>query len=389
MKGKEKKFRLVRFAFETTDNDIIYRFMITEDKIPMLEVNQWLESRYIRNVNTGKEYAKKLVVFLNYLNEINSTYVDATNKHIISFVNYLLYGDVSEVRIKNTETKRVCTTAAAYLTVVTEFYKWLADNYETNMIFKTKKDYHRAKKSYMYGQIYSYDYRYLIDRSFAYQKPRKEYIKWYSDEEKELLCKNFVTLRDEAVFRLTMEGFRIDEVLSMKLQHYNPIEQLIQPSRSKGKGTVRNNDENILRTVALPTETCVVLDRYIQTERMLAENESGVISDYIFINIQKGSSQGKPLKYANYYTILKRCADRAGLDARKIRTHSGRSTKVMEFLEHQVTHPEDGITDAIIMESFGWRSAESIIHYRDHNNQVIAKAVMQKLHKKKEGEQNG
>ena len=95
--------------------------------------------------------------------------------------------------------------------------------------------------------------------------------------------------------------------------------------------------------------------------------------------------QGKPLRYGNYYAILKRCAQRAGLDPGKIRTHSGRSTKVMEYLEHQSLHPEDGITDAVIMESFGWRSADSIIHYRNHNNPDIAKAVMEKLYRKKGG----
>jgi len=58
---------------------------------------------------------------------------------------------------------------------------------------------------------------------------------------------------------------------------------------------------------------------------------------------------------------------------------------VMEYLERQALHPEDGITDAVIMESFGWRSADSIVHYRNHNNQVIAKAVMEKLHRKKGG----
>lgn len=389
MEDKEKKFRLVRFAFETTSEDIIYRYLITEDKLPMLEVNQWLENRYLRNVNTGKEYAKKLVVYLNYLDGIGITYDTATNKHVVSFINYLLYGDLSALRIKSIDTQRVCSTAGAYLTVVTEFYKWLADNYETNMVFKTKTDYHSANKSFLYGQIYSYDYKYLIERSFARQRPRREYIKWYSDEEKETLCGGFETLRDEVVFRITLEGFRIDEVLSMKLQHYNSMEQIIQPSRSKGKRSVGQNSENILRTVALPSKLCNLLDRYIQTERAIAENESGIISDYLFINLQKGVSQGHPLKYSNYYTILKRCADRVGIDSKKIRTHSGRSTKVMEFLEHQATHPEDGITDAIIMESFGWRSPESIVHYRDHNNQVIAKAIMQKLHKKKEGKYDG
>jgi hypothetical protein len=55
----------------------------------------------------------------------------------------------------------------------------------------------------------------------------------------------------------------------------------------------------------------------------------------------------------------------------------------MEYLEHQALYPEDGIDDAIIMESFGWRSTESILSYRNHNNPVIAKAIMKKIHKKR------
>ena len=63
------------------------------------------------------------------------------------------------------------------------------------------------------------------------------------------------------------------------------MEQIIQPSRSKGKRTVGQYSENILRTVALPSKLCDLLDRYIQTERTIAENESGIISDYLFINL--------------------------------------------------------------------------------------------------------
>jgi len=55
----------------------------------------------------------------------------------------------------------------------------------------------------------------------------------------------------------------------------------------------------------------------------------------------------------------------------------------MEYLEHQALYPEDGIDDSIIMESFGWNSAESILPYRNHNNPVIAKAIMKKIHKKR------
>lgn len=384
----KKRFRLARGAFETQSGDLLYRYMITDDQIPMLEINQWVESRSIRKVSTGKEYAKKLVVYLNYLHSIGVEYDTADNRHVKRFIGYLLYGGLEELKLKYLETEVVCATAGRYLTVITELYKWLADNYETNVSFRTKNDPYRARKSFLYGQIYSYDYRYILDSSFPRQKSRREYIKWYTEEEKDVLCSHFETLRDEVVFRITLEGFRIDEVLSMRLHHYDPVERIIQPSRSKGKPNARSGHENSLRVVVLPEELCERLNRYTQTERMLAENESGIISDFLFINLQQGRSQGRPLCYGNYYGILKRCAQRAGLDQKKIRTHSGRSTKVMEYLEHQALHPEDGITDAIIMESFGWRSADSITHYRDHDNQVIAKAVMEKLHRRK-GEANG
>ena len=211
-------------------------------------------------------------------------------------------------------------------------------------------------------------------------KPGRDYLKWYDENTKRALCGNFQTLRDEAVLRLTFEGFRIDEALSVTFDSYNATERLIQPTRSKGK-TDAHRGNNRLRLVALPESVCSVLNRYIQTERAIAETGSEKISQYLFINLNAGKAQGEPLRYRNYLKILKRCAKRAGLDESKIRTHNGRSTKVMEFLEHQALHPEDNITDGIIMESFGWRSFSSIDHYRDHNNPIIAKAVMEKLHK--------
>nr|WP_300561841.1 tyrosine-type recombinase/integrase [uncultured Oscillibacter sp.] len=174
--------------------------------------------------------------------------------------------------------------------------------------------------------------------------------------------------------------FRIDEVLSITLDSYNATDRIVQPTRSKGRANA-NRKSNSLRVVALPEKTCNIIDRYIQTERATAETESGRISQYLFINLNSGKAQGTPLRYHNYLKILKRCAERAGLDPSKIRTHNGRSTKAMEFLEHQALHPEDSITDGIIMESFGWRSFSSIDHYRNHNNQIIAKSVMEKLHK--------
>ncbi len=380
---EEKVYRVVPFRFETDSGADHVRYMITENCVPFFRGNQWLELKSIRKASTGNEYAKKLVVFLNWLSSKNAVYKDATNHHVREFLRELVFGNLQGAKMLSLQSTVGYSALLKYITVITGFYRWLDDIQQTEMLWKKKNL--PADRSFLYGQVYSQEYRYLVDGYSAMLKPSRNYIKWYDEETKELLCQNFNTLRDEAVLRLTFEGFRIDEVLSITLDSYNAVEQIVQPTRSKGRANA-GSGENRLRLVALPKKTCDVIDRYIQTERADAENASGKLSQYLFINLNSGKRQGIPLSYHNYLKILKRCASRAGLDASKIRTHNGRSTKAMEFLEHQSLHPEDNITDGIIMESFGWKSFASIDHYRDHNNPIIAKSVMEKLHR--DGEQD-
>ncbi|HZK71457.1 MAG TPA: site-specific integrase [Clostridia bacterium] len=378
---EKKKYKVVRFRFERSDGGEIVRHMIIEDLLPVLEINQFIEAKSIRAVSTGKEYAKKLVVYLNWLDSYDITYDVANNSHVKKFVDTLVYGDLTDLKIRSLESSLSYSTLNSYVTVVTEFYKWLDNNYETNMRFFKKKNTQRARQSYLYGQIYEYDYKYIIDRYLPRLKLSKEYIKWYTEEDKSLICSGFNTVRDECIFRLTLEGFRIDEVLSMTVDNYDALEGLIQPSRSKGKQTVIEGNKSHLRIVALPKRTVDLIDKYLCTERIIAENESMNISNDIFINLNSGKYQGEALKYRNYLKILKRCCEKVGFNSKKIRTHSGRSTKVMELLEYQATHPDSGLTDVHVLETMGWRSPESIEHYRNHNNEIIARSVMQKLHK--------
>jgi len=385
MNNTKKRFRLVVFAFETENGEKIYRHLITDHQLPVLEANMWLEWRSLKSAKTAIEYGKNLTVFFNYLNSIGIEYENASNRHVINFIRYLIYGDLEGLRIKSPDDIPSYSTLSKYITVITRFYKWLDENYETNMQFTTRKDTTRARKSFLYGQIYSYNYKEIVNLHLPQLSGKREYIKWYTDEEIAAFANNFLTLRDKAVFLVTLEGFRIDEALSMRLSDYDPIEQSIRPSRSKGKNDVKI-EENSLRLVSLPKTTCDILTQYIQTERMTAESESSHISDFIFINLNKGNHQGKPLLYENFRKSMKRCAVRAGFDATKIRTHSGRSTKAMKCLESQAMRPEDGITDEMIRQIFGWKSADSIAPYRNNNNSILAFAVMKKLHK--DGEKN-
>lgn len=378
MDNNIKRFRVVKFRFDTDTKITNVKYMIADNYIPFFYVNQWLEIKSIRKAGTGREYAKKLVVFLNWLDSQEISFGSATNYHVQQFLYFLIFGHLQDEKILSVQSTLSSQTLKSYITVITGFYRWLDAISQTKMLWNSKSV--RANKSFLYGQIYNYEYNYLVDGYSAMLKSGRDYIKWYDKETKESLCNNFLTLRDEAVLRLTFEGFRIDEVLSITLDSYNATDRIVQPTRSKGRVDA-NRKSNPLRVVALPQKTCNIIDKYIQTERATAETESGRISQYLFINLNSGRTQGTPLRYHNYLKILKRCAERAGLDPSKIRTHNGRSTKAMEFLEHQTLHPEDNITDGIIMESFGWRSFSSIDHYRNHNNQIIAKSVMEKLHK--------
>lgn len=379
---EKKKYETRKHVFETKTNIQYYRYMITKESNPLLEINQYIEQKSIRNANTGKQYAKKLVVFLNWLEQKEMSYEVGNNHLVKAFLHDLIYGSMTDdMQIQSLNSRLSYSTINSYITVITDFYRWLDENYETNIYFHSKQDTKRARKSYLYRQIYSYDYKYIVDRYLPRLNSSKDYIKWYTLEEKNTICLNFNTLRDECIFRLTLEGMRIDEALSVRLDDFDAEAGVIKPSRSKGKASVKVGRENYLRVIALPSKTQELLKRYILTERMLAENESMKVSQYIFINIKSGKYQGQPLSYRNYLRILKSAAKRAGLNADKIRTHSGRSTKVMDVLEYGALNPENALTDVEILETFGWKSTDSIESYRNHNNPIIAKSLIEKLHK--------
>jgi site-specific recombinase XerD len=314
MQEKKQRFRVVKFRFETDAGDYQERYMVVDDNIPLFRVNQWLELKAIKKASTGHEYAKKITSYLNWLDSRGISYENATNRHVRAFLHELIFGDLQNNKIKSLQTTVSSSTLNKYVAVITGFYRWLDDICQTEMIWNSKSI--QANKSFLYGQIYSYEYRYLVDGYAAMLKSGREYIKWYDADTKEKLCANFNTLRDEAILRLTFEGFRIDEALSITFDSYNATDRVVQPTRSKGKADA-NGRNNRLRTVALPEMACSVINRYIQTERADAEMESGKISQDLFINLNKGKTQGNPLRYHNYLKILKKCAKRAGLDEKK------------------------------------------------------------------------
>ena len=375
MMENNKRFKVKKFLFETKSGEVVLRHMLTDNLLPMLVPNQYVEMMSINKLGTGRNHADKLCVFFNYLHEHhNASYESVSNKQVQKFLAYLIYGDLADLRITDPADSKSYSTLSGYVSTITNFYRWLDQNYGSQTTFYDGERKCRTQ-SYLYGQIYSFKYQFIINRVLPDVKGRREYVKWYTGEEKEILLNRFRSLRDEAVFRLTLAGFRIDEALSISLSSYDPVQKIVQPTRSKRRQSAMNGFENRLRKVRLSDETCDIINRYIRSERMIAENNSRIISDVMFLNLNNGTHLGKPLSYANYRKILRSCARRAGLDEKMIRTHSGRSTKVMDILEFNAQNPEKAISDIQIQNLFGWASIDCIKPYMNNNSEIMAKAA--------------
>ncbi len=374
-----KRFMVKRFRFETTEGGFVVRYLLTDCNLPLVEPNQYLMQKGINKPETGRVYAYKLAKFFHFLDEnLKKEWHEANNKAVSLFLDDLIYGDKEELKIE-LGNRYSYSTLTGYLGVITDFYRWLDSVYDSEMrFFQGSRKVRR--ENYLYGQIYESSYEYILKRTLPDLKGKKEFIKWYSSEEKELILENLLTLRDKSVFLLTLEGFRIDEVLSMTLNSYRSAERLIQPNRSKRRRTAENNLENKLRVVRISEETAKYLEEYLRTERVVAENESGIVSEIMFLNLQ-GEQQGTPLTYHNYRKIFRKAGERAGLDPEKLRTHSGRSTKVMEVLEFNAQHPKEAKSDIQIQHLFGWSNINSMDDYRNHNSEIMAYAAFLRLKK--------
>lgn len=150
--------------------------------MPFFPGNQWLELKSIRKTSTGKEYAKKLVAFLNWLDSRKVTYENATNHHVREFLHELVFGNLADEKVLSLQASVGYSTLTKYVTVITGFYGWLDDMRQTEMLWKKKSV--QANCSFLYGQIYSREYRYLIDGYAARLKSSRDYTNGTTKQQK-------------------------------------------------------------------------------------------------------------------------------------------------------------------------------------------------------------
>lgn len=354
-------------------------YIILNNDLPVFFINKWLEMKALKSDKTSKKYAYDLCRFLNFLNQLNKTYLKATKKDVLLFIDSVLFQ--LDDNVSSISSNISYNTAYSYLNTIKEFYKYVEDYSDEASIEADKAKKKSVKNSFLYGQIWAMNIKDILLLRTSRIKGNKDYLKWYTEKEKSALITNFNTLRDKAIFLLTLEGMRIDEVLSLTLSNYDAISSVVTTNRSKSKET---------RTIPLSDDTVQAIEDYLFNERSEVEINCTTATEYLFVNLKRGRYFGKEVSYKNFLTILKKASYRAGLDPTKIRTHSGRSSKTMELLTFQAEHPEINLTDEQIRLLMGWGNVNSIKPYINYKDERTLLAVAKKINsiKNSEGENN-
>lgn len=352
-------------------------YILTEDGIPLYEVNEWLESCSKNSYKTGSSYAYELMDYLRYLKKLKIHYREVKQKSIIeAYIKYLLYGDSSE-DVAGIEGVLSFNVVKKRISILKNFYEWLEDNGEIEGnpvgygIKPDKQGKVNVKSKFLYGQIWNFEMERSLASKLKYKKDQN-HIKWYGQEEIQLIWEALPTLRDKIIFEISIEsGMRIGEILGLKLRDFNSEEGALEIKKEdnlENEALAKTNE----RELYISSELTERIELYIRGERLDSIIED---SDYLFLN-WKGQSKGHPVRQRNYIRILKRAAKKAGFDEDEIRTHSGRSTLAQQLVE--ALH-EGKVTEVFILEQFGWSSIETLERYKRTFNRKGRKEVFKNL----------
>ncbi|MFP3123803.1 site-specific integrase [Ectobacillus funiculus] len=365
----------------------IIQYYITEDDLPIYEVNRWLDVVSAKSYKTGGNYAYKLLAFLRFLKaKYEIHYREVEDKSILEdYVRFLLHGDEVMVEIEGV---RSFNSILEYVSVLKGFYEWLEDEGE---IEKSPVPYGKRtdkrtgkrhlKKRFLYGQIYNFDLKNSQLATGLRFREKRSHIKWYSETQIERIIEALPTRRDKLVYKvLVYTGMRIGECMGIHLDHFNIHKRTLEIVRNMdnvNRATPKTKERTLYLSQALTDE----LIDYINSERVESDPE---LSDFLFLNY-RGPNRGKPLGQKNFLKILKTAAKKAGFKPEEIITHSGRSTHAQYLLE---LLEEGVITEQYILEEMGWESIDTLKIYskmenlkkRSETAQDIAERRIQKPH---------
>ena len=342
----------------------------------LMWINSYLHKLANKSAKTAYQYAHRLCKFLSFLELIGKTYWECTDTDIVRYMRSLQY-DTSTKVISITEQVRSPEALGSYYYPVRGLFIYL---YQCKQPLKVEielvQKYNRDR--YLQGIAPALTKPDLVlDQAYEHGAKRREYIRWYTEEQKLTLLCGFRSLRDKTIISLGLDGFRIDEILSARMRDYDQARGILTPYRSKRKA-----DGSEMRSAPLSDRSVHLLEDYLINERGLVEatleDNGKMMPDEIFVVLRHGESYGQPLKYNNFWQILKSAARRMGFDPSMVRTHSGRSTRANEVFTDMAKHPGKW-TEQDILDLFGWASFKSAKPYINKNDPDRTIAIAKKL----------
>lgn len=367
----------LRYGRRTHNNGTITHFyFICKPNIPDFYSSLFVSNRSKNSLKYGKLVGHILVKFFNFLLERNLEYWNATDTDIKAYILYIINFDSKSCEIVN-EPNIGYTTIMRHKEMIIRFYKFLwqfTDHsvLEINNWHKGNLLQYKTTLSLRWDHIESIADATLDLFLTKFKTANKEYVMEYSDDEIKAIYSNFTNYRNRSIFLLTLHGMRIDEVLSSKLKDYNPRDNTIIPSRSKGKGRGKK------RTIVIGDQTAKVIENYILYERNPAEIKALKYNDALFVNTREIEKEVNFNEYSasSFRSALKVAGKKAGILG-NVRTHSGRSDKATKLVKAMV-NGELNLTDEIIRHIMGWKTIDSITPYVEHANAAIVKGFAKK-----------
>ncbi|AFQ18898.1 site-specific integrase [Bacillus thuringiensis] len=391
----EKALMPVNNSFE---NERI-QYLITEDGVPLYEVNRWLELVSINSYLTGETYAYKLLSYLRFLKANKLHYLEVKKRFVLEeYIKSLVFEKNQITHINdlptsnktsssvNTHQKRKNTKISKdsiilRISVIKNFYNWLEDNDisdQSPLATQNKPNngtprFH-STKNFLYRQIWNFNTQKFITPNII-PKTTQNHIKWYTEKEIEQILIVLPTLRDKIIFKISIEtGARIGEILGLHLQDFNGTDGIITIKKAPNNEN-KAQAKTIERDLYISDELSASIENYIRGER----GESDIyFSTFLFINY-KGNKKGYAVNQRNYLKILKNWASKIGFEKKDIRTHSGRSTHAQILLEYLF---EGKVTEHYIMAQMGWKGNINTLKkytrsYNEKSRMKIAKELLE------------
>jgi len=327
------------------------KHIICYKDLPLYYPNQFLDTKGINSAETRTAYAKDLVRFFNYLEDIYdiTDYRVIHNDNILNdFMKSIIYDfviDSSGNKRFLYENKTMITpnTANTYMSRIQNFYLQLEKpllgliEFDSDYLEKmlTNKQKRRIRQRTSYKGIWGIlDLTELDLHANTKWKDKSKKKKSFTSDEVNWLVANLrnKSLRDECIFLTCLEtGARITEVLTSLKKSFK--------QNSNGVWTLAITESKTQpRYVAVQPYLAKKINQYINTERRRVTNNSSEYEN-LFV-AAKGVTKGLRLSYGAFRVNLKEAGEKAGMDATTIMSHLARGTKATQMVIEGKTKEE-------------------------------------------------